>query len=528
MNACVSQSKRATRKGVCVRRRRVCARRPIGARPRPKRRVRPCAPLHRSSLTLTLHAVKSILDATPFLPPLSTHPSGTETEASTNRKHDRATIRESLQGFVQILQVVGDLARKQNLVRMQSMIWTGYNTTGRVPLQYSTEQSVGEYVSSVMKDLAAALSVYVGFGDEGLTFAPELSIFGDRADFWILRRFGVPVGAIEVKKPDRGILAKEEVAGQLYDYMLRLRAFYGLDHVFGIASTYAEWRVFWLEDCETVATSTEMPPKPEHTDTSASLIRRLVPNVPDWTTSASDANTVLIQSTPSPAKDRVVRASKVYKWDDPDLLGVLLSVLLRMARSPATRLKVLTSIERKYIRVTTDTWLWDSLDKEFGLRLWPMARKDTRNFYLLLHLGDGVSGRAWLAASEGGAACVLKFPRSDAGDLDGTFEREATIWRDVWGVTSARVQIVANKKTLVLPYVQMVQDAHNADVDAAKRAIKKLANEKWCHTDLSWRHIGLITKAKKTEAVLIDFGNVKANVDTAEAEAAMLQALKLG
>jgi len=28
--------------------------------------------------------------------------------------------------------------------------------------------------------------------------------------------------------------------------------------------------------------------------------------------------------------------------------------------------------------------------------------------------------------------------------------------------------------------------------------------------------------------VLIDFGNVKANVDTAEAEAAMLQALKLG
>ena len=57
----------------------------------------------------------------------------------------------------------------------------------------------------------------------------------------------MPVGVVEVKTPtDRDVFQAGHVVGQLFDYMLRLRSFHGLKHVFGILTTYERWRFFWM------------------------------------------------------------------------------------------------------------------------------------------------------------------------------------------------------------------------------------------------------------------------------------------
>jgi hypothetical protein len=48
---------------------------------------------------------------------------------------------------------------------------------------------------------------------------------------------GIPVGVIEVKRPDDKI--SYGTSHQIYDYMLQLRPFHGLKHVFGIVNLQA-------------------------------------------------------------------------------------------------------------------------------------------------------------------------------------------------------------------------------------------------------------------------------------------------
>jgi len=69
----------------------------------------------------------------------------------------------------------------------------------------------------------------------------------------------VPIGVVAVKKPNpsthtkRCVLDKPRVIGQLYDYLLMLKSFHGLENVFGILSTYKKWRVCWLQSPQTDA-----------------------------------------------------------------------------------------------------------------------------------------------------------------------------------------------------------------------------------------------------------------------------------
>jgi hypothetical protein len=75
-----------------------------------------------------------------------------------------------------------------------------------------------------------------------------------------VKRSGVPIGVVEVKKHKENseVLSKESVHGQIYDYMLRLKSFHGLQHVFGIVSTFSQWRIYWLPECDEVAAASSV------------------------------------------------------------------------------------------------------------------------------------------------------------------------------------------------------------------------------------------------------------------------------
>jgi hypothetical protein len=429
------------------------------------------------------------------------------------------------------------------------LTWTHVQTGQTLP-DFASETDVARYSTAVLTDVAAAVLPLLA-RDEKLSFVSELSIFGDRADLWVLRRRGVPVGVVEVKKPGgkKQPLDSTVVAGQIFDYMCRLREFHGLNHVFGIVTTYREWRVFWLRDCDEAALGTTLPsldavpPGASPTATANAPSSSLLPDTPVWddvsaatdvTVFAADA----VEPEASPAKERMVRAGRILMWDDPTLIDTLASVLLKMASSPATSLKRLIDPKRRYIQVKPDQWLWSKLppNKTINLHTWPMAASTAAaaTFLLLHHLGDGTYGRVWLACSMNGAACVLKFPklRSDGSDAD--FDQEVAIWRDVWGVPDVCVLMLAGKETLVMPYVTICSgeiDAQSVETkEAAREAARRMAACGWQHDDLHWSHVGLYTQGGQRKAVFIDVGiasRIAAPHDSAAATAYMLGELGL-
>jgi len=106
-------------------------------------------------------------------------------------------------------------------------------------------------------------------GNTHITFQREASISGRRADYWVILRNGHLVGCVEVKKPhqdcngdkDKSPLEHERVLGQLYDYMRVIRSFYGTTPVWGIVTTFNEWRFCKLLDDDSCEAGMESPPR---------------------------------------------------------------------------------------------------------------------------------------------------------------------------------------------------------------------------------------------------------------------------
>jgi len=80
-----------------------------------------------------------------------------------------------------------------------------------------------------------------------------------------------------------------------------------------------------------------------------------------------------------------------------------------MAFSPATNFDKVIDLDRQYRVVKPDTWSWRRLDASFALSFASIPGERVTNFLLLMPLGQGENGVAWLGASEKGEACVVKF-----------------------------------------------------------------------------------------------------------------------
>lgn len=110
-------------------------------------------------------------------------------------------------------------------------------------------------VRFILEDVKALASEQLPGMNLGLSNA--LSVFQVRADIWVVTKAEVPVGVVQVNQPPLGsgdpdaALSDTSLAGELLDYLLRLKTFYGLRHCFGIATNYLSWKVFWLPSDET-------------------------------------------------------------------------------------------------------------------------------------------------------------------------------------------------------------------------------------------------------------------------------------
>lgn len=76
----------------------------------------------------------------------------------------------------------------------------------------------------------------------------EVTVHSLQPNLLVLIHKHYPIGVVEIKTPGSEVLNNSKVHGQMYDYMVRLKMYFGVETVFGIITTYEQWRVFWLHD----------------------------------------------------------------------------------------------------------------------------------------------------------------------------------------------------------------------------------------------------------------------------------------
>jgi hypothetical protein len=130
--------------------------------------------------------------------------------------------------------------------------------TKDAPIWYLTEIDIAGLVVVVLRSVLSSF----GLGKYASVFT-EVGIFHIRPDVLVVTAQGVPVGVVQVKKPDASrqppALNHANVLGELNDLMARLKSFYGISPVFGLLTNFVSWRVAWLpkDDCDGIAAQEE-------------------------------------------------------------------------------------------------------------------------------------------------------------------------------------------------------------------------------------------------------------------------------
>lgn len=200
------------------------------------------------------------------IPPLGKRSGSKSKDSVSKEKHDDAVVIEKKND-----EAFG-LLSDEILSRLPATsVWVNFDENGE--LDWGSESDIQGFVKNVLQAAIRTL---------GLTGTikcfNELSIFDLRPDIWLICSDGVPIGVVEVKKPDKSdILRNEYVQGQLFDYMLRLKSFFGLEHVFGILSTYEEWRICWMPQSQKAAVATKIVGK-EEADEVETEVESVVPS----------------------------------------------------------------------------------------------------------------------------------------------------------------------------------------------------------------------------------------------------------
>jgi len=159
---------------------------------------------------------------------------------------------------------------------------------------------------------------------------------------------------------------------------------------------------------------------------------------------------------------------------------------------------------------------------------------------LLKDFRGGADGRVWLVCSTAGNVGVIKFsqnPDRNKGRED--LNNEASHWERVWNIP-CRVVTLGGDPALLMPYIKPVFEPQNpsqkfSDLPEESRqeieqAISHMASLKLVHDDLSWRHVGFISPAKKGQkkrVVFYDLHRVKDVEDKQKAEQEMKRQLNM-
>jgi hypothetical protein len=409
-----------------------------------------------------------------------------------------------------------------------SNIWTLASNGGHLD-NWIGEADIQGYVELALKDIIKGAQLkdrtYIA-KEHTFSISRMVGKHQDRVDVTtIVNDTMSVVGVCEVKLPG----VKMDVAAQVVDYMLDLRNSFSVRYVFGLLTTYEEWRIFWFSDTNQAAQETD---------------RKMYDDL-----CLQGSATDYIRS------DKVdVYASRVYHHTDTHLVEVLASLFHKSIMSPIAFPVAFIDPSRIYVKATTHSVLYQPLPRSLATFTFDMPSEQHSTFHILKYFHRGGDGRVALCCNEVGQLGVLKFAINPEKDLN----PEATLWNQLWG-THVRVVSVNERSALLMPFCLHIRvvdgqpkfcglrewsgittsfiDHHEVkdkiNVDqlamyqenpslACRQALERMCELSVEHDDWKWQHVALWPKYNQAtnvfdlQPIFIDLTRVKEMKDTRE------------
>lgn len=386
-----------------------------------------------------------------------------------------------------------------------SLTWTH---AGSYTWHITTKELVADAARDVLAD--------TGLSDRLHFFLCGFDLFRPRRDLYCLFRVtndtkhqGPFVGAVLAAEGDAA--NSPRVWSQIYDLLCMFKAYHGATAPLVILSTYARWRVFWLQG------DTESSSPPEGAIAHEPAIERLC------------AGPIMDRADPLSVPTIATALHKMHAQVSRDLSGASTASPREMrlaAKVSASNESVqwigyraprCTSTASNRLHVAHQRHATNDGAKARDAK----GEGDACRYVLTKDLGAGGDGHAWRAhalyeddrtgnGTDGDdhtvTDAVIKFGHEstdlqpgDEGDVTtgGCIWREAMVWRLAWDEDRVRALPLCGWPALVMPYASpLATDAADAVergvVPLVLRAIESMAAKGLCHDDLHWRHVGWI------------------------------------
>ncbi|EGF82389.1 hypothetical protein BATDEDRAFT_22851 [Batrachochytrium dendrobatidis JAM81] len=371
----------------------------------------------------------------------------------------------------------------ERLNKTGSLLWTEVVLSDRNTLDnWSGEIDIQTYVKNALKDCSRvcpflkSLDVY---REQTFSFAQIMDKKqGNRADAIVfVKDTAFITGVAEVKVPGSNL----DDIYQIVDYMVDLRNSFNVRYVFGVYTTYEEWKILWFEDSQEAA---ESDSKERY----------------DELCLAGSANEYAI--TEGAVK---IFQSKTYRFCDPELIECLATLLYKVSMTPVYNPTKFIDDRSRYVYATATSIQYKSLPKRLEYFKYAMPPKQTRNFYILSYFHRGGDGRVVLVTSESGNLAVIKCKFSSLQ----TWNKISSKFN--YDLLSEELEDCVNTQQL---------DAYQVSpLLAAKEALSTVADKLSSHMDLCFRHVALLPKRNSQtdfydfQAILIDLTRVESELD---------------
>ncbi len=333
----------------------------------------------------------------------------------------------------------------------------------------------------------------------------------------------VLVATVMVVFPEDGTLDDPVLLNKMYERLLSLKIYHGIDKPFGIMTSYENWRVVWLPEDNAAAAEVTLP--------SFTLAKLQRVDLWDILHPCPRCMYLVGDSLPDPTiravglENREISCTRVIKYNEPILPTILASAILKISKAVVDPREFDDILKRRFTMCMAPGKVsWEC--RQGDAVRFDLTPSDSHvKFYLLADLTG--TGRIWLSCVEPGFGCVLKlFGGDDRGEAMAM--KESRLWNKIWKMNTFVLKL-GTRFACVLPYVgQCPESFRDKTQYCVRAAIKRMASRRFQHMDLTWSQVGLYQDIDgEMLAVFLDLASAKENVNSREAEAAMLEDLGL-
>lgn len=416
---------------------------------------------------------------------------------------------------------------------IHTRVWGTADDSDVVP--YASENDVAALVRTIVSDIANAIGVEI-------KVYSEIAAFGVRPDLWVMFSNNLPIGVIEVKKPDlktskTDVLDEPTVLGEIYDFMMQLPNFYGTYPIFGMLTTMEKWRFCWFPgehtdyaDVDTYAAKQEehlsllSTPKKSTSGitmfTSPTKSNPRVHRVNRATMKEKESSSI----TEDKPDDRCMRVSRIFHQSEGEdvTMRAIASCVLKMVQvthrpigSPFENLK--TRMLLRFTKNGMNSVHWSRLGSLEGKGKWDEVARPEKYLYAIEDLGSGAYGRVWLTCTSSGAICVLKFPKTTGttDDPPGTLvQLEVDNWNQVYPEFEVSGEIWSGRAAIRMPHFAYVPDKDRLSfLPRVRQALLRFRGLDLVHEDVTWSNIGQYRASEgEVVAVVYDLGRLRRQI----------------